>query len=788
MMKRLAALMLAVMVMLSMTTAFAWTCPNCGAAMENKFCSECGAKKPENICPGCGFNHGENAPKFCPECGTKMDGAAPAATPTAAPAPQGPVISDVFENDNGSVSIMWDDDGKTKYTIECIQRLSDDPQADRAANNGFFLSRGTYDIGFYTISRLIPGESYWIGVFDGEGRGNYIPFEPETQPEAFSEFPLSLTVKLKTEQDGTQNEVDQLTVQEIAGGTKVGLYVVLSYENPGEKKSYITQIVVEAPNGASWVVNGYANINEKANAATGWNFLNLTDYFSKLQSCFGSILAGDYKVKVYVHGDQVGEASFQVAAEAAPAVTAAPVQAEVDYAALDNIVSNGDGTVTVSWTGGTAPYKVLYTRKVTDDFDADRIAAREAGDYWIGATGVEGNSQVLSRLIPGVPYWIVVMDANDRGQRRAFVWETEAFTDFPVTLEVKPREKTGETPVDLDFLPADTTGLDDDTIHGLYMLLSHDNPGEARDLYTQIVLSYANGFEFVYVTGSLNYASGEDCWRKWEFYDMEDIMGHVREYHGSIPVGDMTVSVYLNGKLAASAAVPVGQGVPLNITGCALQSNGWVLLTWEDNGCGPYDVYYHQRFTDDIHADQNDARGTGGWYDEREVQGTSLAMKYLMPGKDYWISLEDSKGTVAVYAYTAPAVVNSNLEVTMSCNPRIRDGENLVDMSSFSSAAITAEHTEEYGLYLDVTYREHKADVKRASQFVITLPNGQSLCSDSFDMTWFAGNGCHWEFFDLEWFFSRVVKWHGKVLTGTYTLELFPEGKYAGSVTFEVTE
>ena len=52
-----------------------WTCTQCGAVNQGKFCQECGAKKPAGAplykCDKCGWVPADpmNPPKFCPECG-----------------------------------------------------------------------------------------------------------------------------------------------------------------------------------------------------------------------------------------------------------------------------------------------------------------------------------------------------------------------------------------------------------------------------------------------------------------------------------------------------------------------------------------------------------------------------------------------------------------------------------------------------------------------------------------------------------------------------------------------
>lgn len=53
-----------------------WECPKCHRANRGKFCVDCGTPKPTNVCPKCGWKPDDPnaAPKFCPECGTKMNG------------------------------------------------------------------------------------------------------------------------------------------------------------------------------------------------------------------------------------------------------------------------------------------------------------------------------------------------------------------------------------------------------------------------------------------------------------------------------------------------------------------------------------------------------------------------------------------------------------------------------------------------------------------------------------------------------------------------------------------
>lgn len=811
MMKRITAMVLAMLLALSMSTAYAWTCPTCGADMETKFCSECGTKKPENICASCGTNHGETVLNYCTECGARM---APEPVVTPEPAPEGPAISQVTENGNGTVTVMWNADGVSKYTVEYIQRKSDDPQADRDARNGFYTRQNWYSTGECSITRLIPGERYWIGVFDEQGRGEYVAYDPAVQPGAFSEFAISVNGRLMIEKDGVQTEAGPVTAKDIANGEKVGLYLAMEYNNPGEAKEYVTQIVLKASNGDRWVLASQSKFGAKTASVTGWKFVNLADYFARMQSCFGLVLMGNYKAEVYVNGALAGEVPFRVEQNAAPtaaptavptaAPTAAPtanppatpVPTEEVRARLEDVVSNGDGTVTVSWNGGVAPYKVQYTRKMSEDFNADRSAARERGDYWNAVSATEETSAVIGRLIPGEEYWVVVLDANEKGQRRAFTNETSAFTDFPVTLELMPRERIGETPADIPCIPADTAGAEDTAEHGLFIQINHENPGEARDYYMQIVTSFSNGFEYVYGTGTVNFASGEGCWRKWEFYSLDDLMVHLRKYYGQIPAGDLTITVYLDGKLACEGKVPVGEASGLRITSCTEQSGGLVHLAWEDNGNVPYTVYYHERFTNDAKADSKSGRSLGRLYAQMELMEASCEFNCLTPGRDYWITVADSKGEETVIPFSMAPAAKSELNITLDYTYQQRNNGVPTELSGFSAAVLNQDYeertgyAESYGLNVKINCSNLPGGggiYTLPYKWVVTLPNGASDFCGAFEYVLLKdANPQREDYCDMDPVFNLSKYRLGEVLKGDYIYTLYVDGKHACDLTFTV--
>ena len=496
----------------------------------------------------------------------------------------------------------------------------------------------------------------------------------------------------------------------------------------------------------------------------------------------------DFGEKSYAFCTECGTKMQQSAATPIPtaAPTAAPTQA--DRAIITNIETNDNGTVTVSWAGGTAPYIVQYTLKRSDDFLADREAARNDGAYWNGATNVQETSVTLNRIIPGETYWIAVLDANEKGQRWEFTSETSAFTDFPVTMEVSPRQRIGETPEDIDFIPVDTAGAEDDVEHGIFLRLTHNNPGADRELFMQIALTFPDGFKYLYGTGNVSFANGEGRWRKWEFYNLDAMFAHLRNYQEVLPTGNLVVDIYLNGQLACSGTVPMDAAAPLTITGIAPQGDGTYLLSWEDNGCGPYTVYYHERFSDDAEADRKDERNLHRWIDEKDITSTSLRMRYLVPGKSYWITLEDSAGTTATKAYNIGTAVKSDIPVTIEANLQHEQDGTYEGLMFFSSAALSQEYTGSYGLYLDLDYASLAADCSKPAQWVITLPNGVSFCEYAFDLNLYAAGGTYWDHYTLDWVIETLVDDYGSMPLGEYGFDLYIEGNHAGHTAFTVIE
>ena len=504
----------------------------------------------------------------------------------------------------------------------------------------------------------------------------------------------------------------------------------------------------------------------------------------------------DHGDKTYTFCPNCGARMGAAAATATPA--AAPVSTEAPSGQLEitGFVRNADGTHTVSWTdSGYGPYRVRYSVKLSDDYSADTSSPLNAGIYRAVKDYAETSYCVLS-LVPGQDYWISVVDSAS--QEAVFAYDAPSLTNFPgfsTQMTLEPRSRLNDMPTALSVFYADEIlAASDGTEYGLFVRLNYDTLTAEQETFAVFAVTDPNGVLITLDYGTLSFTAGEGYYRYWTFFSLDWYFEQMERLYDTIPAGEHTLWLYLDGGLATQAAFTVEEeelNCGIEFTQVTPNGDGTVDVAWTDSlNRGPYEVNYVQKLSDSFVADLEYADGVGEWTDESNVSGFTCTMDCLIPGVDYWIIVRDNTGWGTYEAYTAPDAQSfSEFTCTLSFQPETRSGETVRDVTGFSAAKLT-QASEEYGGLLKISHPRLARDREYMMQLAITTPTGAIITENVTDIRLYSGGSksIYWDFYDLDWYFGRVLANMNRIPTGTYTIDVYFDGLYACSTTFTVGE
>lgn len=344
-------LLLSALLILGLTTAFAWSCPTCSTENAFNFCSNCGTKRPPEKCE-CGFELSDSY-RFCPNCGRDLSGnvvqatatPSPKATktptpkptktptpkptktptpkPTKTPTPKPTAsisITSVKRNGDGTCTIKWTGTRtSTPYKVYYAQKTAYSYAAEMLQDLyiGRWPAVDSSDNKFYgtsaTVDRLIPGQDYWIIVEDANGTQDVYEYEPGRAPN-FPDFPTELTIQLKSRTGSSYKEHTSFSASEIARSTNTeyGAYIRLDYSMLAREREYLGHVAITAPNGAV-ITDGLVDIYlPQGRSYSYFTFYSFDDCFEILLDEFDEIPTGTYKWSLYYDGMYVATQTFRI--------------------------------------------------------------------------------------------------------------------------------------------------------------------------------------------------------------------------------------------------------------------------------------------------------------------------------------------------------------------------------------------------------------------------------------------------------------------------------------------
>ena len=454
------------------------------------------------------------------------------------------------------------------------------------------------------------------------------------------------------------------------------------------------------------------------------------------------------------------------------------------------VTPKANGSVNITWDAdGRTNYRVQYIRKLSDDPAKDRINPVTLG-VWYSETR-EGQ-YTLTRLVPGVSYWIGVFDEKGNGEYRAYEPRTKVrdFMAFEAEVVLEPSFKVGDSRTLVNAFTQED--IADDSLNcGMRVGISYNNQNDEVECLYQMVLEDPNGSIRALTGAPATVQAWSESMLGWDFYELGEYFDLMEQYYGSVPAGTYKLSIYLDSRLVGTKHFQVSSEKAsadgLRLNGLKYNTNGTVTITWKDNGKGPFRVSYLDCWSGDIEADKKDKRTSAYWKAADNLTDTTCTLEYLVPGKAYWIVVTDSAGNSSNVICNTPSYGTASMNMQVNLIPRMKKNGEDTDYGAFSAKALNASHTEDYGLNLHLKYSAIAVDTKRQCQFVLTLPNDVYFCLSAFEVNLFKDGNTYWDFYDLDWAFEKVKDWYGQVLQGEYKLDVYLEGKLAGSSTFRVT-
>jgi len=342
----LCALMLAAVLMLTVSAACAWSCPNCSTENAYNFCAQCGTKRPPEKCE-CGFELIDSY-RFCPNCGRDLNGTAavtakptktptpkptktptpkptktPTPKPTKTPTPKPTAsisITSVKRNGDGTCTVKWTGTRtSTPYKVYYAQKTAYSYTSETLQDNytGRWHAVDSSDNKFYgtsaTVDRLIPGQAYWIIVEDANGTQDIYEYTPGKAP-GFPDFPTDLSIQLKSRTGSSYKEHTSFSASEIArsSNTEYGAYIRLDYSMLAREREYLGHVAITAPNGAV-ITDGLVDIFlPRGRSYSYFSFYSLDDFFEIMIDQFGEVPTGTYEWSLYYDGMYINTTTFRV--------------------------------------------------------------------------------------------------------------------------------------------------------------------------------------------------------------------------------------------------------------------------------------------------------------------------------------------------------------------------------------------------------------------------------------------------------------------------------------------
>ena len=201
---------------------------------------------------------------------------------------------------------------------------------------------------------------------------------------------------------------------------------------------------------------------------------------------------------------------------------------------ISSCTTNADGTTTIKWTGGTAPYSVHYelSEQAPNSF------------WWTEVESTYSTHCTFKYLAPDVSYKLIVTDKNNNRAEYTYKDYSYTWNEIGSQLELYPRVKQYGSVESLSrFSSSAIERSGYGTSYGLYVKLSYSMLARPRHYNYRFVVAAPNDYCVVW-SGTLDLPSGRSSLSPWNFLDLSEFFDGLEKWYGEVPVGYYDFRLY----------------------------------------------------------------------------------------------------------------------------------------------------------------------------------------------------------------------------------------------------
>ena len=211
---------------------------------------------------------------------------------------------------------------------------------------------------------------------------------------------------------------------------------------------------------------------------------------------------------------------------------------------ITDVSMDSEGSIKISWNGGSAPYNVMYQAYVNSNYNqgADTI-------LWNGARNTYNKSVTLKYdMVPGEHYWVIVTDSQNHEAWYDYNPRIQAFTAVSgmsfgfFSLRQKVRNKSQTVTY---FSANEIKNGYLDNIYGATIKISLNRQRDYT-FFTRFAVIFPNGEPYLFVADYVDYLKRYGSWAAWESFDFKNVWSTLMSEKGEIPAGTYTFKIFFD--------------------------------------------------------------------------------------------------------------------------------------------------------------------------------------------------------------------------------------------------